>query len=61
MTFELPLIPTKIKIGYTVERVDNLSPILIGAINVKNTGITKMNVTERVCVENVDKKTLTTL
>ena len=49
MTFELPVILPKIKIGYTMERVEQFIPNPLGAINVRNTGITKINVTERVC------------
>ena len=61
MTFDLPTISPKIRIGYTIDRVEQLFPNPSSAMNATSLDITKTNVMEGVFVENVEKETLTTL
>ena len=62
MTFDLPTIPLKIKIGNTTEKgLNNLFPIPSSAINATSTDMTKTNITERVFAKNVENGAPNTL
>ena len=62
MTFELSVIPPKIKIGYTGERVEQFIPNPVRCYKCQKYGYHQDKCNGKiVCVENVDKKTLTTL